>query len=519
MRLDLLTVQLRARSSWEAMELGMALVRRHAGVIWKSWWLATLPAFALLNALAFALDRFWLALLLMWWLKPLFDRIPLFVISRAVFGATPGVRETLRAQRQWGWSALRGYLTWRRLGPVRALYLPIDLLEGGDAAQRRERRGALGSAIYGNATLLTLVCLHFEAALVLASVVAIFLFVPLEMLPETARAAWSLISQQPPWWSQLGYNALVWLAVSIVEPFYIGAGFGLYLNRRTEIEAWDVEIAFRRLRQRLLSAGGALALLLAVGVLSHAGVAQAQERDRHPSRTQPPASAPAQQTPPTLPIVFGDRREDDAGFRQAVRRAYEDPLLGEKRQRTVWQARHPDAPQQPMRLPEWMKGFAGVIAFLGEWGLWLLAGALVVLLLATMRYWLPWMRGGSRRERLPPGEATRQPLDLPEALPDDIAGTARRLWHEHRPRDALALLYRASVESMAARLGTTLPPGATEAECLRASRGLPDEAERGLFARMVRVWQYAAYAQRMPSDGDFDELLERLRQQYRWSGA
>src|SRR5688572_13314382 len=60
-------------------------------------------------------------------------------------------------------------------------------------------------------------------------------------------------------------------------------------------------------------------------------------------------------------------------------------------------------------------------------------------------------------------------LVLPEALPDDIATAARALWREGRPRHALALLYRASVESMSQRADIALPPGATEAECLRAS--------------------------------------------------
>ncbi|WP_411833755.1 DUF4129 domain-containing protein [Pseudoxanthomonas mexicana] len=519
MRLDLLTVQLRARSSWEAMELGMALVRRHAGTIWKSWWLATLPAFALANLAAVALGRVWLALLLMWWLKPLFDRIPLFVISRAVFGATPTVRETLRAQRQWGWAAMRGYLGWRRFGPVRALYLPIDLLEGGDAALRRERRGVLGGAIYGNAALLTLVCLHFEIVLLLACVMAVFLFVPLEMLSETARAAWSLISEQPPLWTQVGYNALAWLAVSVIEPFYVGAGFGLYLNRRTGIEAWDVEIAFRRLRRRLLSSTTALGVLLALAAGMPTGFAQAQERAQAP----PSASTPPPQprgTPPTLPIVFGDQRVDDGGFRQAVRRAYEDPLLGEKRSRTVWQARKADGNEQDdVEPPEWVHRLTGIVAFLGEWGLWLLAGLLVALLLATMRWWLPWMRGGGRVADGAPSEIFRHAVEPPEALPDDIAATAHRLWREGRPRDALALLYRASVEALGERLDAMLPPGATEAECLRASRRLPDADARELFARTVRTWQYAAYAQRLPADDEFEALLEQLRLHHRWASA
>ncbi|MCL3029047.1 hypothetical protein L6P87_36985, partial [Klebsiella pneumoniae] len=37
-------------------------------------------------------------------------------------------------------------------------------------------------------------------------------------------------------------------------------GFTLYLNRRTELEAWDIELVFRRLRQRLV--GSAYVLLL-----------------------------------------------------------------------------------------------------------------------------------------------------------------------------------------------------------------------------------------------------------------
>ncbi len=30
-----------------------------------------------------------------------------------------------------------------------------------------------------------------------------------------------------------------------VEPFYVAAGFAMYLNRRVELEAWDVEQELR----------------------------------------------------------------------------------------------------------------------------------------------------------------------------------------------------------------------------------------------------------------------------------
>jgi len=35
------------------------------------------------------------------------------------------------------------------------------------------------------------------------------------------------------------------IAVAILEPFFVGAGFAMYLNRRVELEAWDIEQEFR----------------------------------------------------------------------------------------------------------------------------------------------------------------------------------------------------------------------------------------------------------------------------------
>ena len=102
-------------------------------------------------------------------------------------------------------------------------------------------------------------------------------------------------------------------------------------------------------------------------------------------------------------------------------------------------------------------------------------------------------------------------------LPDDVPASARRLWQSGRGRDALALLYRASVEAMAQRAHVVLVPGATEAHTLRASRQLPNAEEREAFARIVRVWQIAAYAHGLPDDDEFDALLAQLSQRFFWS--
>ena len=48
-------------------------------------------------------------------------------------------------------------------------------------------------------------------------------------------------------------ECLLLLALSIVAPFYVAGGFALYLTRRTELEAWDIEISFRRIRDQHLA--------------------------------------------------------------------------------------------------------------------------------------------------------------------------------------------------------------------------------------------------------------------------
>jgi len=69
---------------------------------------------------------------------------------------------------------------------------------------------------------------------------------------------------------------------------------------------------------------------------------------------------------------------------------------------------------------------------------------------------------------------------------------------------------------VAERTGVLLPPGATEGQVLRASRRMPDAADRDAFAAIVRLWQYAAYADRLPTFEAFDEMASRLQAQYRW---
>jgi len=56
----------------------------------------------------------------------------------------------------------------------------------------------------------------------------------------------SLLSGEAHEFVQLMSSVSYVLAVLFLEPFYVAAGFGMYLNRRAELEAWDIEQEFRR---------------------------------------------------------------------------------------------------------------------------------------------------------------------------------------------------------------------------------------------------------------------------------
>jgi hypothetical protein len=547
MKIESLAVELRPRSGWEAMELGAALVRRHAAAIWLPWIIVTGLAFVLLNLAAWAIDQLWLALLAMWWLRPVFDRIPLYVLSRSVFGSVPTVADTVRAQLHWGWRPMLGHLTWRRLSPFRTAMLPVDLLEGAAPAVMRERRRVIGAGNGGHAAMLLLMCLHFIVALQFSALLIPMVFVPNELLSETARGAWLTITENPPVWALIALNLVDWLAVALIEPFYIGAGFGLYLNRRTQLEAWDLEIAFRRMRQRLAAATGTalLALVCLAPLAMSPGPASAQETAAAPAEVAPVDAAAAEEEATEdgaveedavdedtvdedttedeprdrrLEDIFGDQTVAHEAFGRSVKRAYTDGDLRPKQTITTWKpkTKKDEKKKDPFDMPE-LRWLGTVFAFFVEYGLWLLFAVLVGVLIATAKHWLPWLQAVARPPLAVPEPVEVRAVDHHEPLPPDIAATARRLWAQGQPRRALALLYRASVEAMAARIDAHLPPGATEAECLRASRRMPEAEDREAFQRVVRVWQYAAYGHSLPEGGDFEALLDVLARRFRWS--
>src|SRR5690606_23475696 len=91
-----------------------------------------------------------------------------------------------------------------------------------------------------------------------------YLAIPAQLLADLSWHELLGLSSDALWLDHLS-NLLYALVLVVWEPIYVASGFSLYLNRRTILEAWDIELAFRRIRARLVPL--LVPLMLGLGLL------------------------------------------------------------------------------------------------------------------------------------------------------------------------------------------------------------------------------------------------------------
>ncbi len=475
MELDRITTRVRPRERWEAADLGLLMARAWWGRAVAAALALTLPLFLVLWWFASP----WWALLAIWWLKPLWERPILFIASRALFGHLPRFAETMAALPRLLRGAV-GSVLWRRFEPSRSMNLPVLQLEGlsGEARRRRLRllhgRGSAGG-------WLTLLLFLLEVALVAAALLLLS-----ALVPPALEERWTAWLAEPENMGRLvvlaGYGAMV-----AVAPFHVMAGFSLYLHRRVWLEGWDIEIAFRRLRQRLSPpAAGRAALWPLLLVAGFATIAAPHAEAQEPTPEQ---------------------------ARETVRQIVSQPpffhVESEPRIVWPWERGEEEREEEGPRFG-WLRQLVEHGAELARVLLWVVALAGVVWVALRYRHWARRERARPERRVAPPPPATLFGLDVtPASLPRHVAGEAATLWRSGRRREALALLYRATLARLMADHGLRFEEGATEGECLRRIEARCDPALGDYFALLAGHWRRTAYGHRPPSDEEAEGLWRR----------
>lgn len=489
MDLNNLRARLAPRSPWQAMDLGTRFYRRWWRQVTLVWLLFTALPYTLLSALSIGLDSLW-PIVLFWWLKPLWERPLLAFFSHALFGDYPGAWTLLKRFPAYGLNGLAGQLTWRRLSPFRGLLTGIWQLEGCRGAQASSRIQVLLSPPGQRAGTLMALMVALEQVLLTGLMVLVLTLAP-----------WDFNMEFSVWFSEQSYlhlslAALAWyLTLTITEPLYVAAAFSLYLNQRTWLEGWDLQLGLDRIgRRRRVLGVTTLALLLMLTVMPHpAPAAQTEPEDPKQAAIELLAGERF------MPVEIREERQLRPSLRSDDKDSWWNRLLDQ-----LFNSDHADRDRAggDWQLPDRL---VTVLASL------VLVALIVFLLLALFRN-----RGALKGGRSKPMEMPVSVAGLDtraESLPDDLGSGVEQALAGDDVRAALALLLRHALVALFQSHPTRLTPGATERDCLNAYRRLlGDDARVTYLGDLIRQWTRIAWAHQPVTPEQARQLLRRWQQ-------
>lgn len=500
--MDLSELQLKTqvRTPWQALDTGILMARRWYFPLLLAWMLPAASLYLLLGALFY--DTPWLVMLLVWWCKPLFDRLPLMLLSRYLFNERPkGVFGVRNLARLYLFNCLSA-LVWRRTDMRRSFNLPVTVLERQKGRLRARRCAALAPGSGSAATWLTLVSVHLEMLLPLSVVLALVaMFGDLVDLDPMI-----LLTDENGLFAHLSNLSLL-AGMSLVAPFYIASGFALYLNRRVELEAWDLELLFResaRKRSEMQAAASAgisgvmglvMACVLGITLLS-------------PLAAGPVAAAVSQ-------------TEASEQAREEIRTILESPPFVIEKEVTRWEWKSEGS--QEAKAPENWGWLESLLRWIDRWNLgwlfqlvevliWAGAGLLIWLVVRAVLKNPPslaFASGGKKKQSAGPQVIMGMSISA-DSLPDDIDSAVVQAFEQGNARLAVSLIYRHVLNLLVDIHRLPVESWYTELECVEAVKSQQDLSVTAPFDELTRIWLQLAYAHRQPDREQALSLHRRL---------
>ena len=101
-----------------------------------------------------------------------------------------------------------------------------------------------------------------------------------------------------------------------------------------------------------------------------------------------------------------------------------------------------------------------------------------------------------------------------ESLPDDIVASASRLWKQQQYRDAMGLLYRATLSRLVHDYHCELFSSFTEQECFQATKKLQKKPLTLLMKKLTQHWLQLAYGHKLLDTEIFEQLCQQWQQTF-----
>ncbi|MCY3885884.1 MAG: DUF4129 domain-containing protein [Gammaproteobacteria bacterium] len=504
MEFDRAQIKIRPRPDLEAIDLGVLVARRYWWRLVAGWLIVAVPVFVAV----WFLPNVLLALLVLWWLKPIYERIPMTTVASSIFGEHAKWRSM---QRNLFSPDCLLWLTVFRFFPGRSTLAPIAALEEhqSHSGRVRQRRLLIKEDVQGAYFGLHSMGLLFELAILLFFLVlAIWFFSPIETDPSIAFAtAFSELVRFLffSFWGPKIVLTAVFVAFACVAPFYVCCGFALYLNRRIELEGWDLDLEFQRMVRRIAPLLGVLLVVIfcmpslakpsTEGYLAQIGATVATESDKvvQSDRIRQPQTQYVESENPT---------------RVAVASEIENIVRSDRISRT--ETRYGDF--EPPSEGNSSNPRLALLLHILAWTL-LIAGILwLVFKIVTSDY--VRIKLVKTKRNVAASHSRIPELKKALTLPNDIVVAARDCWESGHFRDAMSLLYRGALYSMITEYKCNINPSDTEASCMRAVHETTPELSDS-FDRITQNWQKLAYARLPISDEDFAALSALYLENFR----
>lgn len=498
MQIEKMTTVLRPRNNWEAVDLGFFMANHWFLQLWLLWMMTALPVFVMSQLFFYNYPDF--AIVLIWWLKPVYELPLLYFLSRVLFGEYLRITTIRKNYFRIIKSLFLPLLTWRRFSLSRSFNNPVQMLEELTGRDRQNRLRVLNYKTNNVGQWLTVICVHFELFLYFSVIGLIIILVP----NNVHWFDWSLLFAEESAHYQIITSLIYFLVMSLVAPFYTAAGFSLYLARRTDLEGWDIELGFRKLVNRLRSnikLNPAFMILLVVCFSC-------------------------------IPMQFvHSQTADNEKAASIIKEVVNRDDFGEVKIRHAWkQRKQAKEEEDKWNIPGFIKDFLAAVGKMFSWIgnlfsngaglfealLWIAVTVLLILLLLRLHIWSRWLaRPGSSRKTGKKTPARLFGLDVQaDALPADILAQVQKLIAQGELRAAVSLLYRASLIKLIHLYQLDIPESATEGECLQIVRKNRPESESSFFHHMTLVWLRLAYAHELPASNDLYDLSREWQNYY-----
>jgi len=504
--LNEIQANIRLRNPWEAVDLGFAMVRRW----WKSIYIPlAILTFGIGIPLFFIVpeDQLWIAGMIFWWLKPLYDRLVLHIISHKLFNDELTSWQALKALPSLIWNT--GFfqsMTFRRFSLSRGFNLPIWQLEQLRGEPRASRQRILHIASHSQAIWLTIGLWIIEGILSLSLFVLLLLFLPESLQQDFLENLFSSNNIDYARWLDILNYCFYIVVVTAVHPFYIAGNFALYINRRTQLEAWDIELDFRKLASRLKQTSQHLLPVMFIAFFtlffsaslflfsspSYAENPEANNETEYLNRDRLPADkSKAIIKEVMLTENLDDKEISHRWIKKDKKKIDLDPVF--------W-----------LKLKAFLEPTAKVFAFIIEFGLWILIAIGILLLIYFRERWMYLFQGKRDSTDEYQSPDVMFGMDVrPESLPSNIIDEARKLWQSKQHREALSLLYRGALVRLINQEKVKLQNSHTEGDVLKLASLTLNNSKQGYLKSLTTQWQLIAYAHRSPNESDMKMLFDR----------